>query len=55
MLSFDRSHATSYSSFIVTMCLSHTVLEIWRDENNFVATANKKLVAMATSLEGSKK
>jgi len=54
MLSFDRSHATSYSSFIVTMCLSHTVLEIWRDENNFVATANKKWLPWQRPLRGRK-
>ena len=41
MVSFDRSHTTSYSTSVVTICLSHAVSEIWRDENNYVATANK--------------
>jgi len=46
---------TSYSPSIVTVCLFHAVSEILRDENNSVATAYKKLVEVAKSLERPKK
>jgi len=46
---------TSHSPSIVTVCLFHAVSEILRDENNSVATAYKKLVEVAKSLERPKK
>jgi len=55
MVPFDRSHTTSYSPSKATICLSHAVSEIWGDEKNCVDSDNKKLIAMTTSLEGSKK
>jgi len=53
MVPFDRSqHATSYSPFIATICLSHAVSEIWRDEKR-CGLNKQKFIAMATSLERS--